>query len=114
MRNLTIILALMIGVFAYAQDAKPNKNAKYEIRVNGNCDMCKKRIEKAAYSVKGVKSAQWHQDHQDIHLIIDQRKTNIDEVCKAIAEAGHDTERIKAKDEVYENLHNCCLYKRLE
>ncbi|MDO4727786.1 MAG: metal transporter [Bacteroidota bacterium] len=113
MKNVILILALLLGVTIYAQDSKPNKNAKYEITVNGNCDMCKKRIEKAAYSVKGVKLAQWYQDHQDVHLIIDERKTNIDMVCKAIAEAGHDTDRVKADDEVYERLHHCCLYERL-
>jgi copper chaperone CopZ len=75
--------------------------------------MCEKRIEKAAFSVKGVKSADWHIDHKDIHLIIDENKCSVEDVAKAIAAVGHDTEFIKAKDEDYEKLHGCCLYNRL-
>ena len=93
---------------------KKDKNAKHEISVNGNCEMCKKRIEKAAYSIKGVKSATWHQDHHDMHLIIDENKCSIDDVHAAVAEAGHDTNKVKAKDEVYEELHGCCQYERLK
>ncbi len=108
-----VMLVALIGVTVQAQDKK-NKNAKYDIAVNGNCEMCKKRIEKAAYSVKGVKSAQWHQDHQDLHLIIDENKCSVDEVSKAIAAVGHDTEKHKAKDEDYNKLHTCCMYERLK
>ena len=43
---------------ASAQQA-PNKNKKVEFAVGGNCEQCKARIEKAAYKVKGVKSAKW-------------------------------------------------------
>src|SRR5690554_6595854 len=115
MKKLIVFLMLdFVGITAQAQEkqVKKNKNAKYEIEVNGNCDMCKKRIEKAAYSVKGVKSAQWHQDHQDLHLILDENKTSIDEVHKAITAVGHDTNKMKADDEVYEKLHHCCQYVR--
>jgi periplasmic mercuric ion binding protein len=89
-----------------------NKNAKHTIEVNGNCEMCKKRIEKAALSVKGVKSAIWHADHHDIHLILDETKCSVDDVHKAITLVGHDTDKMRADDEVYQNLHHCCLYDR--
>src|SRR5690606_4353367 len=115
MKKLIVFLAVaFVGITAQAQEKeiKKNKNAKYDIEVNGNCEMCKKRIEKAAYSVKGVKSAQWHQDHHDMHLIIDETKTSIDEVHKAVSKAGHDTDKMKADDKVYEELHGCCQYER--
>lgn len=76
--------------------------------------MCKKRIDKAAYSVKGVKKAQFHADHFDIHLVIDENKCSLEDVSKAIAKAGHDTAMHKADDATYENLHHCCKYERLE
>ncbi|MBN8567784.1 MAG: cation transporter [Flavobacteriales bacterium] len=109
-----IILVLMvslIGISVQAQEKK-NKNAKHEIEVNGNCDMCKKRIEKAALSVKGVKSAVWHADHQDLHLIIDETKCSLEQVHEAVAKVGHDTEKVKATDDAYNNLHGCCLFER--
>lgn len=115
MKKLIVFLMVaFVGLTTEAQEkqVKKNKNAKYDIEVNGNCGMCKKRIEKAAYSVKGVKSAQWHQDHQDVHIILDENRTTIEEVHKAIANVGHDTEKIKADDETYEKLHHCCMYDR--
>ena len=110
-RIILILLVSFIGITVQAQEKK-NKNAKYEVAVNGNCDMCKKRIEKAALSVKGVKSATWHIDHQDLHLILDENKCTVDQVQQAIAKVGHDTEKFKATDEDYEQLHTCCMYER--
>src|SRR5690554_6397307 len=117
MKKLILILVVaFVGITTQAQEkkVKKNKNAKYDIEVNGNCEMCKKRIEKAAYSVKGVKSAQWHADHKDIHLVIDENKTSIDQIHQAIANVGHDTDKVIAKDEDYEKLHHCCMYRSEE
>jgi mercuric ion binding protein len=111
--SIIIILVAFLSISAVAQDAK-SKNKKVELKVAGNCEMCEKRIEKAAFSVKGVKSAEWHADHKDIHLIIDENKCSLEDVAKAIAKAGHDTEIVKAKDEDYEKLHGCCNYERIK
>ncbi|MDP2159356.1 MAG: heavy-metal-associated domain-containing protein [Flavobacterium sp.] len=112
MKNIVLLLMIsLMGISVQAQEKK-NKNAKYDIEVNGNCDMCKKRIEKAALSVKGVKSAVWHIDHQDLHLVLDENKVSINQVHEAIAKVGHDTDKVKANDEVYNDLHGCCQYER--
>jgi len=110
--SIMMILVAFLSISAVAQEAK-SKNKKVEMKVAGNCEMCEKRIEKAAFSVKGVKSAEWHADHKEIHLIIDENKCSVEDVAKAIAKAGHDTEIVKAKDEDYEKLHGCCMYERL-
>ena len=107
-----VLLVSLVGIGAQAQEKK-SKNKAVEFSVAGNCEMCQKRIEKAAFSVKGVKSASWHIDHKDIHLIIDETKCSVADVQKAIANAGHDAGKIKATDEVYDNLHGCCKYERL-
>lgn len=110
---IVLVLVSLFSLAAMAQEKK-SKNKKVEFNVAGNCDMCKKRIEKAAYAVKGVKSAIWHIDHTDIHLIIDETKCSKEDVAKAIAAAGHDTALVKAEDAVYEKLHGCCFYERLK
>lgn len=102
---------LMIGFITFAQEGK-NKNAKYTVEVTGNCDMCKKRIEKAAYSVSGVKSAVWHADDQMLHVVLNEEKATVDLVQKAVANAGHDTKQVKATKEKYDSLHGCCQYER--
>jgi len=112
-RLFLIFMFSYLGLTGYSQEKQPRKSAEYTISVNGNCGMCKKRIERAAYSVKGVKSASWHSDHKDVHVVIDERKTSIEEVHQAIANAGHDTDKTKAEDEVYEKLHHCCQYQRM-
>lgn len=80
--------------------------------VAGNCGMCKERIENAALSVSGVSFAHWDAATQILHLDFDPAKTDVDEVQKAIAQAGHDTEKFSAPDQVYQELPGCCLYER--
>lgn len=112
MKNLIIILCVVFfGISMQAQEKK-NKNAKYTIEVNGNCEQCKKRIEKAALGVSGVKSAQWNMETHELALILNEEKTSVLEVKKAIAKVGHDTDEIKADATTYENLHSCCHYER--
>lgn len=110
-KKIILILMLMVGFITLAQEKK-NKNAEYDIEVNGNCEMCKKRIEKAAISVKGVKSAVWHQDDKILHLIINEEKCALLEVEKSIAAVGHDTQNVKATEEQFQQLHGCCQYER--
>ncbi|OYU80421.1 MAG: metal transporter [Flavobacterium sp. BFFFF1] len=111
MKNIVLIIAFMIGFSANAQENK-NKNAKYTIEVNGNCEQCKKRIEKAAFGVAGVKSAVWNVESHKLSLILNEEKTSIAAVETAVAKVGHDTETQKSTDEAYEKLHSCCKYDR--
>ena len=111
MKNIIIILVALIGFSAQAQDKK-SKNAKYTVEVNGNCEQCKKRIEKAAYAVAGVKSAVWDLESHKLSLILNEEKTSVADVKNAVAKVGHDTEETKATDKDYEGLHHCCKYDR--
>lgn len=111
MKNLIVIVLLsFFGISAQAQEK--NKNAKFAFEVNGNCDQCKKRIEKAAYSVPGVKMASWDMETHQLTGIINEEKSSALEVKKAIAKAGHDTDEAKATDAQYNDLHHCCQYER--
>lgn len=104
----------MIALFSVTIQAqeKKDKNAKREIAVKGNCEMCKKRIEKAAYSVSGVKSAVWTPESQELIVIVNEQKSSTGEIETAVAKAGHDTNNVKATDEAYGKLHECCSYDR--
>ena len=84
---------------------------KEKFEVAGNCGMCKTRIEAAAASVEGVASAVWDKETKMIEVTYDPGKVVIDTVHSAIARVGHDTEKVKAKDEVYSKLPACCLYR---
>lgn len=113
MKNILLVFALTLGFAANAQEAK-NKNGKHAVEVNGNCDMCKSRIEKAAYSVKGVKVANWDVASQQLNVILNEEKSSFLDVQNAIAKTGHDTQKVKATDKDYDQLHGCCQYERKE
>ena len=113
MKNIIILLLVsFLGFSMNAQEVKKNKNAKYTIEVNGNCDQCQKRIQKAALSVSGVKSATWSIETHQLNLILNEEKCSVLDVKKGIAMAGHDTDAVKATDKDYGNLHSCCKYER--
>lgn len=112
MKKLMIVLLVSLFGFAVQAQEKKNKNAKADVEVKGNCEMCKKRIEKAAYSVAGVKSAVWHSEDQTLHLVYNEQKCSATDVEKAIAKAGHDTKDVKATEAEYNTLHDCCQYDR--
>lgn len=107
-----VVLVTFVGFSIQAQDKK-NKNAKYTIEVNGNCEQCQKRIQKAAFAVPGVKSAVWNIETHQLSLILNEEKSSLLDVKKSVAKVGHDSEDIKAKKEDYDNLHSCCKYDRL-
>ena len=112
MKNIILVLLVFLAGFTVQAQEKKNINAKYVTEVNGNCEDCQKRIQKAAYSVPGVKSASWNIETHQLSLIINEEKTSALAVKKAIANVGHDTDEVKATNEVYEKLHHCCLYER--
>lgn len=112
MKNIILIVMVSFLGFAVQAQEKKNKNAKYVTEVNGNCEQCQKRIQKAAYSVAGVKSAIWDIETHQLSLILNEEKTSPLDVKKAVAKVGHDTDDVKATNEDYESLHTCCLYER--
>lgn len=105
-KAILIFLIISVGTIN-AQD----KNAKANIEVDGVCYMCKVRIEKAAITTKGVKSAVWNVEDHRLSLIYNEGKTSLKEIQKSIAEAGHDTHEIKATTEAYNSVDPCCRYR---
>ncbi len=112
MNKYVILLVMVLAGFSAQAQQKKNKNARYDVEVNGNCDQCKKRIEKAALRVDGVKMAIWDIESHRLALILNEEKTTVDAVEQAVAKAGHDTDRHRATEADYEALHGCCKYER--
>ena len=73
--------------------------------------MCKTRIEKTV-KTEGVTSANWDQKTHMLAVTFDPAKTNVDSLSKKLASVGHDTEKYKATDDVYNKLPGCCHYER--
>lgn len=114
MKNIFKLIFLFILLSGVKElSAQTGAVITHTMKVYGNCEMCKKRIEEAAKG-KGVKQAVWDIDNKLLTLTYDTLLTRIEKVHARIAEAGHDTELKKAKDDVYAALPECCLYRKNE
>ena len=81
------------------------------IKVSGNCEMCKDRIEKIVKSMVGIVSAEWNISDKLLQVDYDANSTNTEKIQKIVADSGHDTELYRAKNEVYDSLPECCKYR---
>jgi maltose-binding protein MalE len=109
-----VLTAITISVTASAQSqAQPGKATPVTetFKVWGKCDMCKARIEKTAVAA-GAETASWEAKTQKLTVTYDPAKTGRDALSKKLAAVGHDTEKYKAPDEVYDKLPACCHYDR--
>ena len=104
--TLAMLLSIMlIPMMVLAADQKVT------LKVSGNCGSCKKRIVKAAHAVDGVSEASWDKTKKVFTATIDDSKTNVETVKKAILDAGYDVEDAKGNDEAYSKLPDCCRYR---
>lgn len=81
-------------------------------KVSGNCESCKKRIEKAALKVKGVKTAVWSETTQELNVSYDTAATTLTKIGEEIAKTGHDNKYATATPAAYGKLPACCKYTR--
>lgn len=79
--------------------------------VNGICQMCKKRIENFTKKTHGIVDATWDEETKILHFTYDPSKFEVKKLIKNIVSAGHDTRSMKAKNEDYDRLPECCHYR---
>lgn len=108
--SLWIMLSMSATNIAMAQKASSKKTITETIQVEGVCQQCKQRIEKAAL-IKGVRFAEWDATTQELKVAYRPHLVEQEDIEKAIAQQGHNTENVKADDSVYEQLPSCCAYK---
>jgi len=82
-----------------------------KIKVSGECEMCKSKIEKAA-KTGGASYAAWDVDTKVLTVKYKSTSTNSAKIENAVAGVGYDTEHVKGSDEAYNKLHDCCKYDR--
>lgn len=104
------ILTIFILFLAASGVNAQSKTTKMEITVSGNCGMCKDRIE-TALDYPGIKFAEWNTKTKKLEVVFNNRKLSENDVHTLVASTGHDTDSVKAKDEVYAKLPFCCLYR---
>ena len=107
MKSLIVFFFIIfISNVSFAQ----SKNVETSINVYGNCVMCKKRIE-TALDTKGIKQATWDPKTKELKVTYNSDKITEMDIHNLVASVGHDTDKVKAKDEAYADLPFCCLYR---
>lgn len=111
---IVLLFGVMLNVSpVFSQDEEPLQEVvTTEFKVLGLCGMCKNRIEKAAFSVRGVRSANWVQEKQMLEVSYRTKRTDQQSIERAVAKAGHDTQNFITSPEIHANLHHCCKYPR--
>ena len=104
--SLIFFVALTATQVSFAQ----GKTVKATIKVYGNCAMCKERIE-TALDRTGIKMASWDAKTKNLDVVYNSKKLSEQDIHNLIAAVGHDTDKVKAKEEVYADLPFCCLYR---
>lgn len=106
MKHIIIIWAfIVLPISHFAQ------NDTTIIRVEGNCGMCKNRIEKFA-KLNGVTYANWDMETSNLSLVFDSLVATLDSIEISIANQGHTTSNYYASEYQYNQLPGCCQYVR--
>lgn len=113
MKNVSIIVLvnfIFFLAFAGCSGSKTESRETTSFGVTGVCVMCKERIE-SALKVKGVYSSDWDQEAQEVTVIYKPSLITVEEMHQLVANAGNDTEKVKAPDEAYDAIPGCCKYR---
>lgn len=112
----TAAVLLLTAAITNAQSDKTLRTIgikKQTIKVSGVCSMDKRRIENAAFTVQGVKSAVWDEYTHVLTVTYSVFNSNaVDNIQTKISLAGNDTDKYRADNNVYQNLPDCCHYQR--
>jgi len=119
--SITLVLSVLVFFACSGSGENEKKDSSKEMArlteasftVQGACGMCKGRIEKTANGLEGVSEAVWDKETEVVKFAYTSDVT-VDDVHKAIAASGHDTDKLTAPDDVYNALPGCCHYRTVE
>jgi outer membrane receptor for ferrienterochelin and colicins len=113
-RYIMMLFLFMGALTAHARDhVRFDGDTTISLKVHGACVMCKQRIE-SAMKLKGVRMAKWDMSSHMLSVSFDPAILKEEDVHNKMAAIGHDTELRKAKDNVYNELPECCHYRGME
>ena len=110
MKPIKFMFVAVCLLFASAISAQEKTDT---IKVSGECGMCKSRIQKAL-KLEGISAATWDTETKLLSVTYNASMITSEDIQKKIAAVGHDTEKYKAEDAVYNKLPGCCKYERKE
>lgn len=110
MKTTSLFFPLTSSLLLAACSSIPN-SSEADVMINGNCEQCEETIEQAAYQ-EGIAEADWDMNTRHATITFDSTKTSLNAVLNRIANAGYDNQAFIASDSAYDDLPQCCRYKR--
>ena len=109
--HVAILLAVLVNFSSCGILLSKDKKTHTSFTVSGDCDMCKARIENAL-DRPGILTAYWSKEEQKVFITYRNDKFEEIQLHNIIAMVGHDTEKVKSDNVVYNNLPPCCHYRK--
>lgn len=114
-QNLFFVITLLSLAFTKPiqnnHGPKPIRKTVISFEVQGNCGECKERIE-GALDKKGIYKAIYNIESSTVTITYDPTKLQEIQLHNMIAMVGHDTNKVKASNVVYQSLPDCCKYRK--
>lgn len=103
-KNLLILILLVLPVTLFAQ----SDNDTAYVQTSAQCGTCKKKIEHDMAFAKGVKETKLDLKTRRLMIVYNPKKTNVDELRKALSKIGYDADSVAADSKAYLKLPECC------
>ncbi len=108
MKKIALSSIVAIIVFFSVTTVKAQTASEIKITTSSICKSCKKTIEKALSTEKGVTKSSLDVATKVVTVNYDAAVTNPDKIRLAISNAGYDADAVKANPKAYKKLDDCC------
>ncbi|PHN01873.1 heavy-metal-associated domain-containing protein [Flavilitoribacter nigricans] len=83
------------------------------LKVAGNCNRCKDRIESKLRPIEGIYSAEWDLASQILKIQYDHEIITVEAIKMIVLKLGHDIDGALAPDTAYKKLPLSCRYRSI-
>ena len=105
--SVLLLSIVFFNISSYAQESKTDT-----IKVFGNCNMCKEKIEGSLKEKDGITAKNWDRKTKLLVVTYDAAKISKEQIGQKIADVGYDNQYATATEKAYKKLHSCCQYDR--
>ncbi|MEI2758221.1 MAG: cation transporter [Bacteroidia bacterium] len=105
--SVLLLSIVFFNISSYAQESKTDT-----IKVFGNCNMCKEKIEGSLKEKDGITAKNWDKKTKLLVVTYDAAKISKEQIGQKIADVGYDNQYATATEKAYKKLHSCCQYDR--
>jgi periplasmic mercuric ion binding protein len=103
-----VVMAFILVMLSTLSVSAQAQQEEVKIKTSAVCKMCKATIEKSLAYEKGIKEATLDVLSQTVTVRYNPKKTDAEQIKKAINETGYDADQLPADARAYDRLDDCC------